>query len=107
MGHLQNKERIQEFKETGDLRYIYQKKLDKACFQLDMPYGDFKGLTRRTTSDETLCNKAFNIGKNPKYDGYQVFWWKRMWVVLLKMKSCKIKSKLKNYRNELLQNLTN
>ena len=28
-----NKERIQKFKETGDLRYIYQKELDKACFQ--------------------------------------------------------------------------
>ena len=28
-----NKERIQKFKETGDLRYIYQDKLEKACFQ--------------------------------------------------------------------------
>ena len=28
-----NKERIPEFKDTGDLRYIYQYKLDKACFQ--------------------------------------------------------------------------
>ena len=27
-----NKERIQKFKETGDSRYIYQNKLDKACF---------------------------------------------------------------------------
>ena len=33
-----NKERIQIFKETGDLRYIYQNKLDKACFQHDMAY---------------------------------------------------------------------
>ena len=31
-----NKERIQTFKETGDSRYIYQNKLDKACFQLDI-----------------------------------------------------------------------
>ena len=31
-----NKERIQKFKETGDSRYIYQNKLDKACFQHDM-----------------------------------------------------------------------
>ena len=37
-----NKERIQKFKETGDSRYIYQNKLDKACFQHDTPYGDFK-----------------------------------------------------------------
>ena len=31
----ENKERIQKFKETGDLRYIYQNELDKACFQHD------------------------------------------------------------------------
>ena len=36
-----------------------------------MPYGDFKDLTRRTASDKILCDKAFNIAKNPKYDGYQ------------------------------------
>ena len=33
------KERIQNFKETGDANYIYQKKLDMACFQHDMAYG--------------------------------------------------------------------
>ena len=27
------KERIQKFKETGVARYIYQNKLNKACFQ--------------------------------------------------------------------------
>ena len=31
-----NKERMQKFKETRDLRYIYQNELDKACFQHDM-----------------------------------------------------------------------
>ena len=36
-----------------------------------MAYGDFKDLTRRTASDKILCDKAFNIAKNPKYDGYQ------------------------------------
>ena len=36
-----------------------------------MAHGDFKDLTRRTASDKTLCGKAFNIAKNPKYDGYQ------------------------------------
>ena len=66
-----NKERIEKFNETWDSRYIYQNKLDKACFQRDMAYGDFKGLTRRTTSDRTLYGKAFNIVKKSKYDGYQ------------------------------------
>ena len=62
-----NKERIQKFKETGDPRYIYQNELDKACFQHNMAYGEFKDLTRRTVSDKTLCNKAFNVAKNLKY----------------------------------------
>ena len=36
-----------------------------------MAYGDFKDLARRTVSDKILHNRAFNIAKNPKYDGYQ------------------------------------
>ena len=36
-----------------------------------MSYGDFKDLPRRTVSDKVLRDKAFNITKNPKYDGYQ------------------------------------
>ena len=36
-----------------------------------MAYGDFKDLTRKTASDKILHDKAFNIGKNPKYVGYQ------------------------------------
>ena len=66
-----NKERIQIFKETGDTSYIYKNELDKACFQHDMAYGDFKDLARRTASDKVLRNKAFNIAKNRKYDGYR------------------------------------
>ena len=66
-----NKERIQKFKETGDTNYIYKNELDKACFQHDMAYGDFKDLKRRTASDKVLRDKAFNIAKNPRYDGYQ------------------------------------
>ena len=68
---IKNKERIQKFKETGDSRYIYQNELDKAYIQHDMTYGDFKDLTRRTVSDKILHDKAFNIIKNWKYDGYQ------------------------------------
>ena len=45
-----NKERIQKFKETGDTSYVYKSKLDKACFQRDMAYGDFKDLKRRMAS---------------------------------------------------------
>ena len=60
-----------KLKETGDSRYIYQNQLDKSCFQHDMAYGDFEDLARRTASDKILHDKAFNIAKNPKYDGCQ------------------------------------
>ena len=62
-----------EFKnlKKRDTIYIYKNELDKACFQHDMAYGDFKDLKRRTASDKVLRDRAFNIAKNPKYDGYQ------------------------------------
>ena len=66
-----NKERIQKLKETGDAKYNYRNELDKACFQHDMAYGDFKDLAKRTASDKVLRDKEFNIAKSPKYDGYQ------------------------------------
>ena len=36
-----------------------------------MAYEDLKDLKRRTASHKVLRDKAFNIAKNPKYDGYQ------------------------------------
>ena len=66
-----NKERIQKLKKTRDTSYIYKNELDKACFQHDMAYGDFKDLARRTASDKVLRDKAFDIAKNHKYHGYQ------------------------------------
>ena len=41
-----NKERIHQFKETGDTSYIYKNELDQASFQHDMAYGDFKDLAK-------------------------------------------------------------
>ena len=87
-----NKKRIQKFKETGDTSYIYKNELDKAYFRHDMAYGDFKDLARRTASNKVLRDKAFNIAKNPRYDGYQRglasivtnFLIKSTWVVALK-----------------------
>ena len=66
-----NKGRIQKFKETGHGSYIYKNELDKPCFQHHMAYGDFKDLKRRTFCDKVLRDKAFNIAKNAKCDGYQ------------------------------------
>ena len=36
-----------------------------------MAYGDFEDLKRRTFSDKVLRDKASDIAKNHKYDGYQ------------------------------------
>ena len=66
-----HKERIKTFKQTSDTRYIYRNQLNKACFQHDSAYADYKHLINRTKSDKVLRDKAYNIASNPEYDGYQ------------------------------------
>ena len=66
-----NKERIQKFKKMGDTSYICKNELDKACFQHDMTYGDFKDLAKIIAADKVLRDKAFKIGSDQKYYGYQ------------------------------------
>ena len=66
-----HKERIKEFKRTGDARYICRNELDKVCFQHDSAYADHKDLINRTEADKGLRDKAYDIASNPKYDGYQ------------------------------------
>ena len=66
-----HKERIQKFKETGNTNYIYKNELDKACFAHDAAHSDSKDLTKRIVADKISKNKAFNIAKDPKYDGHQ------------------------------------
>ena len=69
-------------------------------FQHDMAYGDFKDLTRRTASDKIFRDKAFNIAKNPNYNGYErdlvsmiyKFFDKKTASGAVEMKSCKIMS---------------
>ena len=59
-----------------------------------MPYGNFKDLTRRIASDKILRDKAFNIAKSAKNDGYQrglasmvyKFFYKKLLAVLLKLR---------------------
>ena len=68
---LKTKKEFNKSKETGDTKSVYRNELDKACFQYDMAYQDFKDLARRTGSDKILRDKALNNAKNPKYDGYQ------------------------------------
>ena len=57
--------------QTGNTDFIFKNELNKACFQHDMAYGKAKDLIRRTQSDKSPRDKAFNISSDPKYDGYQ------------------------------------
>ena len=66
-----HEQRIQKFRKTGDTNYIYKNELDKACFVHDTAYFDSKDLTKRIAANKFLKNKAFDIAKDPKHDGYQ------------------------------------
>ena len=72
--------------------------MDKACFQHDMAYGDFKDLKRRKQSDKVLKDKAFAIASNPKYDGYQRGLASMVWKFFDK------KSKGASIKNEIKEN---
>ena len=52
-----NKERIENFMQTGNTDFTYKNELDKAWFQHDMAYGKSKGLVKRTQSDKVLKDK--------------------------------------------------
>ena len=65
------KERIKEFKRTGDTYLLYRNELDKACFKHDAAYAKYKDVENRLISDQKLRNSAYDIASNPKYDGYQ------------------------------------
>ena len=54
-------ERIQKFRETGNLKHLYRNKLDKAWFAHDVAYSDSKDLAKRTISDKTLKDGAYEI----------------------------------------------
>ena len=62
-------QRIQKFRETGNLEYLYRNKLDKVCFDQDVAYSDNKDLAKRTISDIFFKDRVYEIAKNPKYDG--------------------------------------
>ena len=50
-------ERIQRFKETGNLKHLYRYELDKACFVHDLAYSDSKDLANRSISDNVFKEK--------------------------------------------------
>ena len=64
-----HRERIQKFKETGNLKHLYRN--DKTCFSHDAPCSDSKDLAKRTISDKVLKERAFETARNRNYEGYQ------------------------------------
>ena len=66
-----HRERIQEFREKGNLKHSYRNELDEACFAHDTAYSDSKDLAKRTILDNILKEKASEVARNCKYDGYQ------------------------------------
>ena len=66
-----HKERIKEFKRTGDTHLLYRNDLDKACFKYGAAYAKYKDVENRLISDQKLRNSVYDIASNPKYNGYQ------------------------------------
>ena len=81
--------------------------------QIKLAYGDFNDLTKRTASDKIFHDKAFDIAKNKKHDGYQrglglmiyTSFNKKLLQEQLTMKLCLVKYQQKNYTSQLLEKL--
>ena len=56
-----NRESIQTFKETSDLKYIYNSELDKACFAHDAAFLDSKDFAKITISGKILKDETYVI----------------------------------------------
>ena len=64
--YTKNHERIQEFRQTGDLKHLNRNELDKACFARNVAYSDSKNLATRIVSDKASLEKAYEIAANSK-----------------------------------------
>ena len=51
-------ERIQKFRETGNLKHLYRNQLDKACYAHDAVYSDSKDLAKKTNSEKVFKRKS-------------------------------------------------
>ena len=59
--------------QDGRLSRIYKNELDKACFQHDMAYNEYKDLVNRTKSNIVFKNKAYKTATDPKFDGFSFY----------------------------------
>ena len=51
---IKHRDRIQKYRETGNLKHLYRNELDKACFAHDAAYSDSPDLVKRTISEKIL-----------------------------------------------------
>ena len=65
--HKRNK----KSRETDHLKHLHRNELDKACCANDAAYSNCKNLAKRTISDKILKDRAYEIARSHKYDGYQ------------------------------------
>ena len=63
-------ERIQNYRETGNLKHLHRDESDKACSARDAAYSGSKYLPKRTISDKILKERTYEIAKNFGSDGY-------------------------------------
>ena len=66
-----HRERIQKFRETGDLKHLCRNELEQVCFAQDAAYSDRKDLANTTISDKVLKDRAYEVARNCNYYGYQ------------------------------------
>ena len=69
--YTKHDERIQKFRETGDLKHPYKNKLDNICFAYDAACFDSKDLAQRIISDKVLKDRVNEIAESPQFNGYQ------------------------------------
>ena len=66
-----HRQRIQKFRETGHSKHLYRNELGQPCLTHNAGYSDSKDLAKRTVANKILKDRAYEISRNRKYDGYQ------------------------------------
>ena len=64
-------ERIQKFKNTGDLYSVFKNQLDKVIFVYNAAYADTKDSDKIVVLDKILKNRAYEITSNLHYERYR------------------------------------
>ena len=62
---------MQKLRDWGNLKHFFRNELKNLWFAHDAAYSDSEDLARRTVSDKTLKDRAFEIFGNSEYNGYQ------------------------------------